>query len=63
MKLSLEYLKTKWQLMLSIISIASLIIHYLFKFTFKIDENYSLVFVLLVGGIPLLIQIFLKIIS
>lgn len=63
MKFSLEYLKTKWQLMLSIISIASLIIHYFAKFALKINENYSLIFVLIIGGIPLLIQIFLKIIK
>ena len=63
MKLSLEYLKSKWQLMLSIISIVSLIIHYFVKFALKIDENYSLIFVLIIGGIPLLIQIFLKILK
>jgi heavy metal translocating P-type ATPase len=63
MKLSLEYLKTKWQLVLSIASVASLIIHYFAKFALKIEEDYSLIFMLLIGGIPLLIQIFLKIIK
>ena len=63
MKLSLKYLKTKWQLILSIVSVASLIIHYFAKFALKIEEDYSLIFVLLIGGIPLLIQIFLKIIK
>ena len=63
MKLSLEYLKTKWQLILSIASVASLIIHYFAKFVLKIEEDYSLILVLLIGGIPLLIQIFLKIIK
>ena len=46
MKLSLEYLKTKWQLVLSIASVASLIIHYFAKFALKIEEDYSLIFVL-----------------
>ena len=63
MKLSLEYLKTKWQLALSIASVASLIIHYFVKFVFNIEEDYSLISVLLIGGIPLLIQIFLKILK
>ena len=63
MKFSLNYFKDKWQLLLSVASITSLIIHYFAKFVLKIDENYSLFFVLIVGGIPLLIQIFLKIIK
>ena len=63
MKFSLNYFKDKWQLLLSIVSVASLVIHYFAKFALKIDENYSLFFVLIVGGIPLLIQIFLKIIK
>lgn len=63
MKFSLNYFKDKWQLLLSVASIASLVIHYFAKFALKIDENYSLFFVLIVGGIPLLIQIFLKIIK
>lgn len=63
MKFSLSYLKDKWQLILSIVSIASLVIHYFAKFALEIDENYSLFFVLIFGGIPLLIQIFLKIIK
>jgi len=63
MKFSLSYLKDKWQLLLSIVSVASLVIHYFIKFALEIDENYSLFFVLIFGGIPLLIQIFLKIIK
>ena len=63
MKFSLNYFKDKWQLLLSVASVASLVIHYFAKFALKIDENYSLFFVLIVGGIPLLIQIFLKIIK
>jgi len=63
MKFSLSYLKDKWQLLLSIVSITSLVIHYFAKFALEIDENYSLFFVLIFGGIPLLIQIFLKIIK
>ncbi len=63
MKFSLNYFKDKWQLLLSIASVTSLVIHYFAKFALKIDENYSLFFVLIVGGIPLLIQIFLKIIK
>ena len=63
MKFSLNYFKDKWQLLLSVASISSLVIHYFAKFALKIDENYSLFFVLIVGGIPLLIQIFLKIIK
>jgi heavy metal translocating P-type ATPase len=63
MKFSLNYFKDNWQLLLSVASISSLVIHYFAKFALKIDENYSLFFVLIVGGIPLLIQIFLKIIK
>ena len=63
MKFFLNYFKDKWQLLLSIASVTSLVIHYFAKFSLKIDENYSLFFVLIVGGIPLLIQIFLKIIK
>ena len=63
MKFSLNYFKDKWQLLLSVASATSLVIHYFAKFVLKIDENYSLFFVLIVGGIPLLIQIFLKIIK
>jgi heavy metal translocating P-type ATPase len=63
MKFSLSYLKDKWQLLLSIVSVASLVIHYFAKFALEIDENYSLFFVLIFGVIPLLIQIFLKIIK
>ena len=63
MKFSLNYFKDKWQLLLSVASVTSLVIHYFAKFALKIDENYSLFFVLIVGGIPLLIQIFLKIIK
>ena len=63
MKFSLNYFKDKWQLLLSVASVASLVIHYFAKYALKIDENYSLFFVLIVGGIPLLIQIFLKIIK
>lgn len=53
-------LKSKWQEIIAVASLLAMIAHFVLKFTLEEAENFPLIFLLVIGGAPLMIQIFLK---
>lgn len=61
MKRALGLLKNKWQFFLCLSSLGAIILHYLWKVLFAQNHDFFLYAVIILGGIPLLFQILLKI--
>ena len=56
-----SFIKSKWQEIIAVFSLVAIFLHFVLKFSGTPFDNSPLVFLIIIGGIPLLIQILLQI--